>query len=409
MKFVELLAPAGDLEKMKTAIDFGADAVFLAGEEFGLRTASKNFSNEELKEAVEYAHARGKKVHVTMNIIAHNKDFANVDEYILYLGKIGVDACIVADPGIFMKIKMLAPNIELHISTQANVTNLETAKFWFDMGAKRVVLARELGLEEIAYIKKNIPEDKEIEVFVHGAMCISYSGRCLLSNYMTGRDANHGDCAQSCRWKYKLVEETRPDESYPIEEDERGTFIFNSKDLCLLEYIDKLMEIGVDSFKIEGRVKTQYYVATVIRAYRLAIDAVYSNTFDDEMKAFLLEEIRKASHRDFTSGFMFGKPDHTGQNYKSSAYLRGYDFIARVVSYDDKTKEAVLEQRNKFSPGEEVEVFGPGKEVYKQILGKIYDKDGLELESAPRAKEIIKTRIDYPISEGFMLRRRASE
>lgn len=409
MREVELLAPAGDMEKLKTAIEYGADAVFLGGEEFGLRTAAKNFTNEDLKDAVEYAHERGKKIFVTMNIIAHNSDFDNIDDYIIYLDTINVDGIIVADPGIFMKIKNLAPRIELHISTQANITNLETALFWYSLGAKRIVLARELSIDEIKHIKQIIPKDLEIEVFVHGAMCISYSGRCLLSNYMTGRDANHGDCAQSCRWKYKLVEENRPDKSYPIEENERGTFIFNSKDLCLIEYVDELMEAGIDSFKIEGRVKTQYYVATVIRAYRLAIDAVKNGKYNDEYKKFLLDEIRKASHRDFTTGFIFGKPGADAQNYESSAYLRGYDFIAQIIEYDKETKIATLEQRNKFILGDEVEIFGPIEKIYYHKITEIKNEMGESVESAPRAKEIITMRIDADLKPGYMIRRKVSE
>lgn len=409
MREVELLAPAGDMEKLKTAIEYGADAVFLGGEEFGLRTAAKNFTNEDLKNAVEYAHERGKKIFVTMNIIAHNSDFDNIDDYIIYLDTINVDGIIVADPGIFMKIKNLAPRIELHISTQANITNLETTLFWYSLGAKRIVLARELSIDEIKHIKQNIPKDLEIEVFVHGAMCISYSGRCLLSNYMTGRDANHGDCAQSCRWKYKLVEENRPDKSYPIEENERGTFIFNSKDLCLIEYVDELMEAGIDSFKIEGRVKTQYYVATVIRAYRLAIDAVKNGKYNDEYKKFLLDEIRKASHRDFTTGFIFGKPGADAQNYESSAYLRGYDFIAQIIEYDKETKIATLEQRNKFILGDEVEIFGPIEKIYYHKITEIKNEMGESVESAPRAKEIITMRIDADLKPGYMIRRKVSE
>lgn len=409
MREVELLAPAGDMEKLKTAIEYGADAVFLGGEEFGLRTAAKNFTNEDLKDAVEYAHERGKKIFVTMNIIPHNSDFDNIDDYIIYLDTINVDGIIVADPGIFMKIKNLAPRIELHISTQANITNLETALFWYSLGAKRIVLARELSIDEIKHIKQNIPKDLEIEVFVHGAMCISYSGRCLLSNYMTGRDANHGDCAQSCRWKYKLVEENRPDKSYPIEENERGTFIFNSKDLCLIEYVDELMEAGIDSFKIEGRVKTQYYVATVIRAYRLAIDAVKNGKYNDEYKKFLLDEIRKASHRDFTTGFIFGKPGADAQNYESSAYLRGYDFIAQIIEYDKETKIATLEQRNKFILGDEVEIFGPIEKIYYHKITEIKNEMGESVESAPRAKEIITMRIDADLKPGYMIRRKVSE
>lgn len=406
MKKVELLAPAGEMDKLKTAFNYGADAVFLAGEEYGLRTASKNFTNEQIKEAVQYAHERDKKVYVTMNIIARNADFEKLDAYIEVLEEAKIDGVIVADPGIFMRIQQKAPGIELHISTQANITNAETVNFWYQLGSRRVVLARELSLEEIIHIKKNIPEDMEIEVFVHGAMCISYSGRCLLSNYLTNRDANKGDCAQACRWKYKLVEETRPGEEYPIEQDERGTFIFNSKDLCLIEYVDKLIEAGIDSFKIEGRVKTQFYVATVIRAYRLAIDAYYNGKYDQEMKKYLLEEIKKASYRDFTTGFVFHQPDHEDQNYESSSYIRGYDFLGVVLDYDKDTKEATIEQRNKFVLGDKVEAFGPYEKIHYLEITSIKDQDGNPIEMANQAKQIVKVKVDEELFVGDMLRRK---
>ena len=308
-KKIELLAPAGDINKMKTAIFYGADAIYLGGENFGLRKASKNFSNEELEETVKYAHERDVKIYVTMNIVAHEYHLNGLDEYIKFLDKINVDAVIVADIGIFMKVKELAPDMEIHISTQASITNSETIKFWHKEGADRIVLARELSFDEIKEIRKNIPEDVELEAFVHGAMCISYSGRCLLSNYMTGRDANLGDCAQACRWNYRLVEEKRPGEYYPIVEDENGTYIMNSKDLCMIHDIDKIYESGIYSFKIEGRVKSQYYLATVIRAYRIAIDAYLNGKYTEELADYLLKEIRKASHRDFTKGFYEKKPD----------------------------------------------------------------------------------------------------
>lgn len=409
MDKVELLAPAGDLDKLKTAIDYGADAVFMAGEAFGLRTASKNFTNNQILEAVKYAHDRGKKLHITMNILAHEADFEKLDEYIEFIDRAGVDAVIVADPGIFSRIRKVAPNLEIHISTQASITNAETVKFWYELGAKRAVLARELSLEEIINIRKNIPEDMELEVFVHGAMCISYSGRCLLSNYFTHRDANKGDCAQSCRWKYRLVEETRPGEYYPIEENERGTFIFNSKDLCLIEYIDKLIEAGISSFKIEGRVKTQFYVATVVRAYRLAIDAYYKGDYNRELKDFLLEEIKKASYRDFTTGFMFARPGEESQNYDSSAYIRGYDFLGIVKDYNPSTGEATVEQRNKFVVGDEIEAFGPYKEVYSFTIDYIKDEDGQLIDMANKAKQIVKIQVLDTLRVGDMLRRKNYE
>lgn len=406
MKKVELLAPAGDMEKLMTAINYGADAVFLAGEEYGLRTASKNFTNDQIKDACDYAHERGKKVYVTLNIIAHNQDFEKLDKYIELLDESGIDGVIVADPGIFMRIKNKAPRIELHISTQANITNAETVNFWYELGARRVVLARELSLEEIRFIRDNIPQDMEIEAFVHGAMCISYSGRCLLSNYFVNRDANKGDCAQSCRWKYRLVEETRPGQYYPIEENERGTFIFNSKDLCLIEYIDKLVEAGIDSFKIEGRVKTQFYVATVIRAYRLAIDAYYDGKYTDEYKKFLFEEIKKASYRDFTTGFAFHKPTNEDQNYESSAYIRGYDFLGIVIDYDENTKEATIEQRNKFVVGDSIEAFGPYEKILYFDIEYIKDDQDEFVEMANKAKQIVKIKVPDRLLGGDMLRRK---
>lgn len=409
MKQVELLAPAGDLDKLKTAIDYGADAVFMAGEEFGLRTASKNFSNDQILEAVKYVHERDKKLYITMNIIAHEVDFERLDDYVEFLDHAGVDGVIVADPGIFMRIKQKAPNLEQHISTQASITNAETVNFWYQLGARRVVLARELSIDEIRNIRANIADDMELEVFVHGAMCISYSGRCLLSNYFTHRDANHGDCAQSCRWKYRLVEETRPGEYYPIEENERGTFIFNSKDLCLIEYIDQLVDAGVASLKIEGRVKTQFYVATVVRAYRIALDAYEKGEYTDDLKQYLLEEVKKASYRDFTTGFFLGKPTDMDQNYDSSAYIRGYDFLGTVLDYDETSGKATIEQRNKFVIGDEVEVFGPYKDFHKFTITEIEDEDGQAIEMANKAKQIVKIKVDKKIFKGDMLRRKVDE
>lgn len=409
MKRVELLAPAGDLDKLKTAIDYGADAVFMAGEEFGLRTASKNFTNDQILEAIKYVHDRDKKLYITMNIIAHEADFNKLDEYVSFLDKAGVDGVIVADPGIFMRIKENAPDLEQHISTQASITNAQTVNFWYKLGARRVVLARELSLEEIRSIRKNIPDDMELEVFVHGAMCISYSGRCLLSNYFTHRDANHGDCAQSCRWKYRLEEETRPGNYYPIEENERGTFIFNSKDLCLIEYIDKLIEAGVSSLKIEGRVKTQFYVATIVRAYRLAVDSYYNGQYNSDLKYELKEEVKKASYRDYTTGFFLGKPTDEDQNYDSSAYIRSYDFLGTILDYNEASKEAKVEQRNKFVVGDEIEVFGPYEEFQKFNIEYIKDMDGNYLDMANQAKQIVTIKILGRVLKGDMLRRKAYE
>ncbi len=405
MKKVELLAPAGDLLKLKTAIEYGADAVYLAGKNFGLRTASKNFSNEELVEAVEYCHSRDKKIYITMNIIPHNDDMIGIEEYVSYLEEIGVDAVIAADVGMVSVIRRITKTLPVHLSTQASVTNYETVNFWYDYGLRRVILARELSLEEIKEIKKNVPEDMELEVFVHGAMCISYSGRCLLSNYMVGRDANLGDCAHACRWKYSLVEEKRPGEYFPIEDGQDGSFILNSKDLCLLAGIDNVLETGVDSVKIEGRVKSQYYVATVIRSYRMAIDAYYNGTFSKELAHKLIDEIRKASHRDFTTGFAYNKPDSDAQIYGSSSYIRTYDFVGVVLDYDTETKIATIEQRNKIEIGDKLEIFGPNTDYFDYEVIDMRNEKGELIESAPHAQQIIKLKINADIKPWFMLRK----
>ncbi|NLX63579.1 MAG: U32 family peptidase [Clostridiaceae bacterium] len=380
MKKVELLAPAGDLEKLKMAILYGADAVYLAGEEFGLRTASANFTFEEMKEGIDYVHENGKKAYLTMNIIPHNDDLINAPKFVEKAASLGMDAVIVSDPGMFAVIKKTVPDINIHISTQANITNIETVKFWHSMGASRVVLARELSLKEIKEICAGIPRDMEVEVFVHGAMCISYSGRCLLSNYMTGRDSNKGDCAQPCRWKYQLVEEKRPGEYFPIQEDERGTYIFNSRDLCMIRHIPELVSSGVSSLKIEGRVKSAFYVATVVKAYRDAIDAYYNNQPYDE-KWF--EEICTVSNRDFTTGFFFGKPGPNDHNYSTSSYIRNYDFVGIVKGYDSEKEMVIIEQRNRFKVGDKVEVMPPVGPVTQFIVNEMYDESGNNITAAP--------------------------
>ena len=404
-KKVELLAPAGDFEKLQTAIKFGADAVYLAGDSFGLRANAKNFNDEELKKAVEYAHSKDVRVHVTMNIMPHDGDMTGIVQYLGHLNTIGIDALIISDPGIFNLAKKHT-DIDLHISTQASVTNSATVNFWYEMGAKRVILARELSLKEITEIRANTPKDMEIECFIHGAMCISYSGRCLLSSYMTGRDANRGDCAQPCRWKYSLQEETRPGEYYPIEEDGNGgTFIMNSKDLCLIEEVDKLIEAGIDSFKIEGRMKTPFYVATVIRSYRQVIDAYYDGNFSKELAEKYFEEINKASHRHFTKGFFYNKPDETDQIYGTSSYIRNYDFIGLVKAYDKDTKIATIEQRNRFFKGDHIEIFGNSKDFYDFEIDYMEDENGEEIEVANKPKQLIRIKIDLPLEVGDILRK----
>lgn len=409
MKKIELLAPAGDINKLKTAVEYGADAVYLGGESFGLRKASKNFSVEDIKWATEYLHERGKKIHVTLNIIPHDKDIKGVEEYIKGLYDIGVDALIVADPGMFMKVKEVAPDFPIHISTQGSVTNAQTVKFWQQLGSERVVMARELSLKEVSDIIKEVGDSIEIETFAHGAMCMSYSGRCLLSNYMTGRDANMGDCAQPCRYKYHLVEEKRPGEYFPIEEHDEGTFIMNSKDLCMIEHIDDMIKAGIASLKIEGRVKSEYYLATVIRSYRMAIDAYYADPENYKYDPYLLEEIKKVSHRDFTTGFFYGKANENSQVYKDNSYIRGYDFVGIVLDYDKDTKIATIEQRNRVFVGEEIEIFGPGIKHFDYKIEKMLDEKDNEIDVANKAKQIFKIKVDEAIEKGFILRRENEE
>ncbi|SDY46693.1 putative protease [Proteiniborus ethanoligenes] len=409
MRKLELLAPAGDLEKLKMAIIYGADAVYLGGEAFGLRASAKNFSIEQLKEGLAFAHARGKKVYVTLNIIPHNEDLEGLPEYVKTLEEIGVDAVIISDPGVISVVKEVTPNMEIHLSTQANTTNYLSANFWHKQGVKRIVLARELSIDEIKEIIEKSSEELEIEAFIHGAMCISYSGRCLLSNYMANRDANRGECAQSCRWKYHLVEEKRPNEYYPIYEDEKGTYIFNSKDLCMIEHMPELIDAGVKSFKIEGRMKSPYYVATIVRSYRMAIDAYLADKANYSYDEKWLEEIKKASHRDHTTGFYFSKPSGDEQLYTSSSYIRDYDFVGLVLDYDKDTGVATVEQRNRIFVGDEVEVFGPNKDYFNQIVEKMWNSEDSEIDVAPHAQQIIKIKMDKPVEAWDIIRKPRKE
>jgi len=405
MKKIELLAPAGDLEKLKIAIDYGADAVYFGGEMFGLRAAAKNFSIDEIKEGVEYAHARDKKVHMTINIFAHNEDIGELELYLNQLKDIPIDAFIVSDPGIIMMIREAIPDAEIHLSTQANMTNYKTAEFWHKQGVKRIVLARELTFDEIRELRERLPETLELEAFIQGAMCISYSGRCLLSNFMIERDANRGQCAHPCRWKYHLVEEQRPGEYFPIEEDERGTYILNSRDLCMIEHIPDLVQAGLSSAKIEGRMKSIFYVATIVGAYRRAIDAYYKDpegyVFDPEW----LNELKKVSHREFTTGFYYNKPTNKDQNYQTSAYTREYSFVGLVKRYDEKTGIAVIEQRNKMVLGDEIEVFGPDTDCFTQKIEILLDEEDQPIESAPHPQQIVKIKMAQPVLEKYMLRK----
>ena len=405
MRDTELLIPAGSLEVLKVAVLYGADAVYLGGEAFGLRAKAKNFTLEEIQEGIDFAHSHGVKVYITANILAHNGDLPGVEAYFSELRELKPDALIISDPGVFAIARRVCPEIDIHISTQANNTNYGTYRFWWELGARRVVSARELSLAEIREIRDRIPEEMEIESFIHGAMCISYSGRCLLSNFLTGRDANRGACTHPCRWKYSLVEETRPGEYFPVMENDRGTFIFNSKDLCMIEHIPEMVEAGIDSFKIEGRMKTALYVATVTRAYRLAIDAFRRDP--EEYRANLAwyrEEIGKCTNREFTTGFYFGKPGPDSQIYENSTYITNSVYLGRVDAVDGEGR-CRLEQKNKFSEGEELELMKPdGRNIPVTVRG-IWDMEGNPQESCPHARQIIDVDLGMAAEPFDILRR----
>ncbi len=384
----ELLIPASSLEVLKTAVIYGADAVYIGGETFSLRAKAKNFSEEDMKEGIAFAHAHQVKVHVTANILAHNEDIKEAEDYFKMLAQLQPDALIISDPGLFMTAKKICPEIEIHISTQANNTNYETYRFWWELGARRVVSARELSLEEIREIREKIPEEMEIESFIHGAMCISYSGRCLLSNYFTGRDANQGACTHPCRWKYAVMEEKRPGEYLPVFENERGTYIFNSKDLCMIEHIPEMINAGIDSFKIEGRMKTALYVATVARTYRKAIDDYLESeeTYRSNMKWYQ-EEISKCTYRQFSTGFYFGKPSEENQIYDNNTYISEYIYLGMVE--EEKEKLVRIEQKNKFCVGDQIEIMKPdGRNISVKVLA-MYDEEMAAVESCPHSKQII--------------------
>jgi hypothetical protein len=402
---VELLVPAGSLEVLKVAVDYGADAVYIGGQAYGLRAKADNFSIEEMKKAVKYAHAKNAKVYVTANIFAHNYDIEGMKAYFEQLKDTGVDAVLVSDPGIFMLAKEIMPDMELHISTQANNTNYLTYNFWYNMGAKRVVTARELSLVEIKQIREHIPEDMEIESFMHGAMCISYSGRCLLSSYFTGRDANRGACTHPCRWKYHIVEETRPGEYMPVNEDDRGTYIFNSKDLCMIEHIPEMNDAGIDSFKIEGRMKTALYVATVARTYRKAIDDYMESPelYRSNME-YYKSEIAKCTYRQFTTGFYFGKTDQDSQIYDNNTYIKNCTYIGNVQEVTEDGLVA-FEQKNKFSVGEEIECMNFDGTNTVCRVEEIYNDRMEPMESAPHPKMQLYVKLDRPVSAGMILRR----
>ena len=409
MRKTELLVPASSLEVLKTAVRYGADAVYIGGEVFGLRAKAKNFSLEEMAEGVKFAHEHGVKVYVTANILAHNADIEPVKEYFKDLKKVKPDALIISDPAIFTIAKEILPEMELHVSTQANNTNYGTYNFWYGLGAKRVVSARELSIHEIKEIRQHIPDDMEIETFIHGAMCISYSGRCLLSSFMTGRDANKGACTHPCRWKYAVMEENRPGEYMPIEENERGTYIFNSKDLCMIEHIPELIDAGIDSFKIEGRMKTALYVATVARTYRMAIDDYlespekYKNNIP-KYKNF----ISQCTYRQYTTGFFFGKPDENTQIYDSNVYERGYVYLG-IVGEKVAENEYRLEQKNKFYTGQTIEIMkADGNDIEVKVVS-IKDEEGNEMESCPHPKQQLVINLGRELEPGDILRVKSEE
>jgi len=405
VKKPELLAPAGNLEKLKVAIIYGADAVYLGGENFGLRAGAKNFTLKQLAEGIKFAHDRGKRVYLTLNIIPHNEDLVGLPEYIAKLKELDLDAVIISDPGVLKIVKNIIPEMEVHLSTQASTTNYAAVNFWYEQGVRRIILARELSLEEIKEIIKKSSSDMKIETFVHGAMCISYSGRCLLSNYMVGRDANRGDCAHSCRWRYYLMEETRPGEYFPVYEDEKGAYFFNSKDLCMIEHLPSLIEAGISAFKIEGRMKSSYYVATVVKAYRHLIDSYFSKPKEYFCDEKWLDEIKKVSHRYFTTGFYFANPGGKEQRYDSSAYIKTYDFVGLILDYNSNNRIATIEQKNRIFVGDEIEIFGPDDDFFTQKIEKMWDEEGEEIKVAPHAKQIIRMKMAKPVKFWHIIRK----
>lgn len=402
---VELLSPAGDLEKLKMAILYGADAVYMAGKQFGLRAFSTNFTEDELMQGVIYAHERNVKVYVTMNIMAHQEDFEGMEQYILYLSKCKVDAVIVSDPGVFSLVREVAPDMEIHISTQASVTNAKGCIFWHKAGAKRIVLARELTLNEIIDIRKEIPESLELEVFIHGAMCVSYSGRCLLSNHFTGRDGNRGKCAQPCRWKYYVTEENRKGEPLEIAQDDHGTYLFNSRDMCMIEYVPMLIEAGIHSFKIEGRIKGAFYAATATKAYREAIDLYYQDPQSYKMDPEWLSDLEKTVHREFGTGFFFDKPMNQAQIFSGDSYMKEAVVVGIIKKYDAKSKRAIIEQRNKIIEGDRLEIISPRGRHHEIIAGDIQDENGNPINSTPHAKMMFSLPMRVPVDAESFIRR----
>ena len=396
-----------DLEKLKIAFIYGADAVYIGGEIFGMRSAAKNFSKEDMIEGVEFAHSMGKKVFVTVNIIPRSEDLISLADYIKELDEIGVDAVIVSDAGVFNIVKKAAPNMEIHISTQASTSNYVAANFWYNQGAKRIVTAREMSFAETKELRENTPEDMDIESFIHGAMCMSYSGKCVISNYTTGRDANKGACTHPCRWKYAVVEESRPGQYMPVEENERGTYIFNSKDLCMIDHIPELVDAGIDSFKIEGRMKTALYVATVARTYRMAIDDYFENPkkYEENIPKYKTL-ISQCTYRQYTTGFFFGKPDETTQIYDCNVYERDYVYLG-ISGEPLEDGSFVIEQKNKFCVGDKIEIMkADGRDIEANVIS-ITDQDGVAMESCPHPKQIITIKLDQVPEAGDILRMKA--
>lgn len=406
MKKPELLAPAGNLEKLEVALAYGADAVYLGGKMFGLRAFSDNFSEDEIAAGIAMAHKAGKRAYVTVNVFAHNDDLAALPEFLSFIHSSGADAAIVADPGVWRIAREVVPALPIHISTQANTTNWSTALFWQELGVRRVVLAREISLADIELIRAKTTV--ELEAFVHGAMCVSYSGRCLLSNYLTGRDANRGECAQPCRWRYRLEEETRPGHFMPVAEDGRGTYIFNSKDLCLLARIPELAASGLSSFKIEGRMKSVHYVATVVKVYRQALDAWAADPGGYAVREEWLAELAKVSHRPYTTGFYFGKTGPDDQIYGQATYSQSHDFVGLVRGYDAASGRALVEQRNNMKVGEEVDILEPQGDNFRQVIDEMYDAEGNAITVAPHPQQLVAIPLGRPVAALSMLRRQVA-
>ena len=403
MKEIELLAPVGSFDSLKAAVQNGADAVYFGGEAFSLRAAAQNFTFEEIKEGAELAHSLGKKIYCTVNVMPRNEGIEKLPEFLKSLEEAKVDAVLVSDLGVFRTVQKYT-NLPIHISTQANTVNYEGCNMWHDLGAERVVLARECSLKEIKEIRQHIPEELELEVFVHGAMCMSYSGKCTISNYTTGRDANKGSCAQSCRWKYTLMEENSGEYTQVVDNIDPD-FFFNTKDLCMIEYIPQIFDAGITSLKIEGRMKTAYYVATTVRAYRMALDEYYKDPENWKFNPMWLEELKKGSHRDYSTGFFLNRPDENSNNYKSASYIRNYDFIGLVRGYDSESGLYIVEQRNKMSIGDKIEVIGPYKETMFTTIEEMYDEEGNPIESAPHARQIVKMKVGLELKENYILRK----